>query len=38
VKWKGCIILRQGRRVDVIDHREGSTEIIVHGKHLFADE
>jgi hypothetical protein len=38
VKWKGCIVLKQGRRVDVIDHGEGSTEIVVHGKHLFADE
>jgi hypothetical protein len=39
VKWKGCIWLKRGTSVDVIDDRqEGWTEIIVHGKHWFADE
>ena len=38
VKWKGCIWLKQGAKVDVIDHDEFSTEIIIHGRHWFADE
>ena len=38
VKWKGCILLRQGTKVDVIDHDEWSTEILINGKHWFADE
>jgi hypothetical protein len=38
VRWKGCIVLKKGARVDVIDQGEGSTEIVVRGKHLFADE
>jgi len=25
---QGCIVLKQGRRMDVIDHGEGSTEIV----------
>jgi hypothetical protein len=38
VKWKGCIVLKQGRKVNVIDHDDQSTEILVNGKHWFADE
>ena len=38
VKWKGCIVLKRGTKVDVIDHCDQSTEIIVKGKHWFADE
>jgi len=38
VKWKGCTWLKQGTKVDVIDHDLSSTEIIVNGKHWFADE
>jgi hypothetical protein len=38
VKWKGCIWLKQGTKVDVINHDELSTEILVNGKHWFADE
>ena len=38
VKWKGCILLRQGTKVDVIDHDDWSTEILINGKHWFADE
>jgi hypothetical protein len=38
VKWKGCIWLKQGAKVDVIDHDESWTEILFNGKHWFADE
>jgi len=38
VKWKGCILLKQGTNVDVIEHQDGSTEILLNGKHWFADE
>lgn len=37
-KWKGCIWLKQGTKVDVIDHDESWSEIIFNGKHWFADE
>jgi hypothetical protein len=38
VKWKGCIVLKRGTRVDVVDHDENWTEIVVRGKHWFTDE
>jgi hypothetical protein len=38
VRWKGCIWLKQGTKVEVIDHDESRTEILVNGKHWFADE
>ena len=38
VKWKGCIWLKQGTKVDVIDHDDQWTEILIDGKHWFADE
>jgi hypothetical protein len=38
VKWKGCIWLKQGTKVDVIDHDDSWTEIVINGKHWFADE
>jgi hypothetical protein len=38
VKWKGCIVVKRGTKVDVIDHDDQSTEILVKGKHWFADE
>jgi len=38
VQWKGCIALKEGTSVDVVDHEDGLTEIIVNGKHWFADE
>jgi hypothetical protein len=38
VKWKGCIMLRKGAMVDVIDHDDSTTEIVIKGKHWFADE
>ena len=37
-KWKGCIWLKKGTKVEVIDHDESWTEILVKGKHWFADE
>ena len=38
VRWKGCIMLKEGTPVDIVDHQDWSTEIIVRGKHWFADE
>jgi hypothetical protein len=38
VRWKGCIWLKQGRNVVVVDHDDQLTEIVVNGKHWFADE
>jgi hypothetical protein len=38
VRWKGCVWLRKGARVDVVDSDDSSTEIIYKGKHWFADD
>ncbi len=38
VRWKGCIWLKKGMSVDVVDHDDQLTEIVVKGKHWFADE
>lgn len=38
VNWKGCILLKRGTKVDVIDRAQSSTEILINGKHWFADE
>jgi hypothetical protein len=38
VKWKGCIVLKRGTRVDIVDEQEESTEIIIGGKHWFTVE
>jgi len=38
VKWKGCMTLKRGTRVDVVDQQEESTEIVIRGKHWFTDE
>jgi hypothetical protein len=38
VKWKGCIWLKRGAKVNVIEHDESWTEILFNGKHWFADE
>jgi hypothetical protein len=39
VKWKGCISLRKGEKVDVVDvdQTDGSNEIIYKGRHWFSD-
>ena len=36
--WKGCIWLRKGTSVEVLDHDDQWTEVLVNGKHWFADE
>jgi hypothetical protein len=36
--WKGCIWLKKGASVEVLDHDDQWTEILVNGKHWFADE
>ena len=38
VKWKGCILLKKGTKVDVVESDDQWTEIIVKGKHWFTDE
>ena len=38
VKWKGCIMVRRGTCVDVVEQQEQSTEIVIRGKHWFTDE
>jgi hypothetical protein len=35
---KGCIMLKRGTRVDIVDRQEESTEIVIRGKHWFTDE
>jgi hypothetical protein len=38
VHWKGCIVLKRGARVEIVEQDDQWTEIIVRGKHWFADE
>jgi hypothetical protein len=38
VRWKGCRWLKRGTKVNVIDHDDNATEILLDGKHWFADE
>lgn len=38
VRWKGCIVLKRGTSVEIVDQQEGWTEIVVRGKYWFADE
>jgi hypothetical protein len=38
VKWKGCIVVRRGTCVDVVEQQEQSTEIVIRGKHWITDE
>jgi hypothetical protein len=38
VHWKGCIWLKEGELVEVVDSDDSSTEIIYKGKHWFADD
>jgi hypothetical protein len=38
VKWQGCIALKRGTEVDLVEQQDGWTEIVVYGKHWFADE
>jgi hypothetical protein len=39
VRWKGCIRLKKGEKVDVVDvdKTDGANEIIYKGKHWFTD-
>ena len=39
VRWKGCIALKKGEKVDVvaIDKVDGGNEVIYQGKHWFTD-
>lgn len=37
-RWKGCIWIKKGATVEVVDHGEGSTEVVIDGVRWFADE
>jgi hypothetical protein len=39
VRWKGCVLLKKGEKVDVVDvdNTDGSNEIIYQGRHWFSD-
>jgi hypothetical protein len=39
VRWKGCVQLRKGQPVDVVDvdKTDGSNELIYRGRHWFTD-
>jgi hypothetical protein len=37
-RWKGCIVLKWGTRIDIVDEQDDSTEIVVRGKHWITDE
>lgn len=37
-RWKGCIWIKKGAPVDVVDTGAGSTEIVIDGVHWFTDE
>jgi len=37
-RWKGCIELKRGTRVDVVKQDDEGTEIVLKGRHWFADE
>lgn len=38
VRWKGCIELKRGTKAEVIKQDAEGTEIVLKGKHWFADE
>jgi hypothetical protein len=38
VKWKGCIELKRATRAEIVKQDEEGTEIVLKGKHWFADE
>jgi hypothetical protein len=39
VRWKGCVLLKKGKQVDVVDvdKTDGANEIIYNGRHWFSD-
>jgi hypothetical protein len=39
VRWKGCVLLKKGQQVDVVDvdKTDGANEIIYNGRHWFSD-
>ena len=39
VRWKGCVYLKKGEKVDVVsvDEIDGANEIIYKGRHWFTD-
>jgi hypothetical protein len=39
VRWKGCVLLKKGELVDVVDvdSTDDANEIIYNGRHWFSD-
>jgi hypothetical protein len=37
-RWKGCMILKKGTEVDVVDSDAMQTEIVYKKKHWFSDQ
>jgi hypothetical protein len=39
VRWKGCIVIKKGEQVDLVEVEKisGSNEVIYKGKHWFTD-
>jgi hypothetical protein len=38
VRWNGCIELKRGTKVQIVKQDDEGTEIVLRGKHWFADE
>jgi hypothetical protein len=38
VRWKGCVTIKKGTQVEIVDSGGGSTEIIYKTRRWFADE
>ena len=37
-RWKGCVVIKQGTKVEVVASDDQSTEIIYRKKHWFSDQ
>jgi hypothetical protein len=37
VRWKGCVVLKKGTEVEVVDSDDMQAEIVYKKKHWFAD-
>ena len=37
-RWKGCLIIKKGTDVEIVDSGGGSTEVIYKTQHWFTDE
>src|SRR5262245_4605037 len=37
-RWKGCVVIKKGTEVEVVESDDQSTEIVYRKKHWFADQ